>query len=185
MELAQFTEKQLIEDAKTGDKEAFGRLYDRYYLKIFKYLSLRLPNKEDAEDLAENVFIKAWTHLPHFRKQRNGYQFQAWLFKIAHNSLVDKYRKKEIQVQALDLLSQDNGQILPEHSFEKAEQSQELFSAINTLDKDSRNVIILRFIIGLSHQEIRDVLGKTSGNIRVIQHRALKKLKGLIKRKCN
>ena len=181
MELAQFTEQQLIEDAKTGNKEAFGRLFDRYYLKIFKYLSLRLPNKEDAEDLAENVFVKAWQHLPRLRKKRNGYQFQAWLFKIARNLLIDTYRKKEIPVQPLDSYPQDHTQSSLQTNYEKNEQTKEVLTAINQLDKDSRDVIILRFLIGLNPLEIAGALDKTEGNIRVIQHRALKKLESLMK----
>ena len=85
-------EDQLIEKAISGEKEAFGHLYDQYFPQIFKYLLVRTDTREDAEDMTETVFIKAWEHLPNFGGKTKERNLRAWLFRIAHNTVVDHYR---------------------------------------------------------------------------------------------
>lgn len=77
------SEDQLIKKAISGDKEAFGHLYDNYFIQIFKYLLIRTNTQEDAEDMTEIVFMKAWEHLPGFGEKKKESNFHAWLFRIA------------------------------------------------------------------------------------------------------
>ena len=89
LETIHLDEDQLIEKAISGDKEAFGRLYDHYFLQIFQYLLSRSDIQEDAEDMTEIVFMKAWEHIPSFERKKKERNFRAWLFRIAHNTVVD------------------------------------------------------------------------------------------------
>jgi len=86
-------EKDLIQQAKSGDKSAFGKLFDMYFTPIYRYLRLRCGNEQDAEDLSAEVFMRAWEKLPGFDLRAGDSMFRSWLFRIAHNLLIDRYRK--------------------------------------------------------------------------------------------
>jgi len=172
---------ELIEKAQNGNKDAFGQLFDRYFNKIFKYLLVRCGSSELAEDLAENVFLKAWMHLPSFKAVDGKVQFQAWLFRIAHNMLVDFYRTKKDALSLEDHPNEVRDDKHPEYEIIKREDQVNMIEAVRSLDELSQQVIICRFHSGLSHRETSQVLGIGEGNVRVIQFRALKKLKELIR----
>ena len=173
-------ETRIIQRAITGEKQAFGLLYEKYAKAIFKYVFIRLGNHEDAEDMTETVFIKAWESLSSFNRFSRGMNFRAWLYRIAHNSLVDLFRKKNESLP-LDGISQiPANAIHPLKELELRESAERISGAIRQLDEKSAQVILNRFVAGMDHREIGQVMGLREGNIRIIQFRALIKLRELL-----
>ncbi|MDO8557074.1 MAG: sigma-70 family RNA polymerase sigma factor [Candidatus Jorgensenbacteria bacterium] len=169
-------EQSLITSAKNGNNEAFGELYDRYLPKIYRFVFLKVGRKQDAEDLTHQVFMQAWEHIGNFEFQ--GFPFGSWLYRIASNAVIDYYRtfKRTFDIEAIpkEVLAHDPEL---ESSLDSAFSIELVRSAITKLDHDQQNVVIMRFVNDLSTKEIADILGKSEGAVRVIQHRALKQLK--------
>ena len=167
-------EHQCLIEAQNGDAESFGLLYTRYAEGIFRYLLVHLDNRLDAEDLTEDVFLRAWKALSQFRPQ--GIPFSAFLFRIARNALIDFYRRSAREKQLVSLDEADEGQELavtlgddPSGQVER----RELVSALRSLKAEYRMVIGLRFFSGLSPEETAKVMNRSVGAVRVLQFRAL------------
>ena len=169
-------ELQWILQAIAGNKESFGRLYDLYFAQIYRYLFYRLADDEEAMDLTSQVFLNAWHQLPNFGRNKK-FQFRAWLFRIAHNLMVDTYRatKATTQLEQIVQLPDKEENVL--QNIEEHQEAQRLALAIRKLDERSQAVISCRFISNLSHKETAQVLNLTEGNVRILQMRALQKLK--------
>lgn len=182
MQDAQLTkdETQIIQRAIVGEKQAFGLLYERYSNAILRYFFFRLTSVEEAEDMTESVFIKAWEALPTLNLSDKELNFRAWLYRIAHNSLVDFLRvyKEEVSIDTIGEFPSKS--LIPEKATEQRESNAELSCAIRLLDEISLHVIMNRFIAGFDHKETAKIMGMSEGNIRVIQFRALKKLKEIL-----
>jgi RNA polymerase sigma-70 factor (ECF subfamily) len=176
-------EDQLIIKAISGDKEAFGHLYDHYFLQIFKYLLIRTDNQEDAEDMTETVFMKAWEHLPRFGGKTMKNNFRAWLFRIAHNTLIDRFRTKKVSLSLGSASQIRSTDAEPEKIVLQNEEAKRIREAIKMLDEVSQQVIVSRFIGGLSHKETAQSVGVNENNVRIIQYRALRKLNNLLREK--
>jgi len=173
-------EDQLIKKAISGDKEAFGHLYDLYFLQIYKYLLVRTDTREDAEDMTETVFMKAWEHLPNFGGKKKERNIRAWLFRIAHNTVIDHYRTRK-QILPLEMVSQTGtSEGEPDRVAIKNEDNRRIMKAIKRLDETSQKVIASRFICDLSHRETALSIGISENNVRVIQYRALKKIRDML-----
>jgi RNA polymerase sigma-70 factor (ECF subfamily) len=170
-------EARIVLQAIEGDKQAFGQLYEMYADRIFRYLVFRMGSMEAAEDLMCEVFLKAWTALPDFGAGSNDRNFKSWLYRIAHNALIDHRRtlKDEISLENLAEIQSKNEK--PDKIFESKEQSSQLARMLNLLDELSRDVLIHRFVAGLSHRETASILGINEGHVRVIQYRAIKRMR--------
>lgn len=169
-------EARIIQQAILGDKQAFGQLYEVYCDRIFKYLFFRIGSQEAAEDLMSTVFLKAWEALPNFGRYSYQINFRAWIYRIAHNTLIDfrRTKKDEISIESVgDLHSKSEN---PDREFERSEEVKKLIELLNSLDDLSKNVLINRFVAGLSHRDTANILGLKENNVRVIQYRAIKKL---------
>jgi RNA polymerase sigma-70 factor (ECF subfamily) len=162
----------LVARASQGDKNAFGDLYVRYMDDIYRYIAYRVNNhQQDAEDLTEQVFLKAWNGLDQYR---GDVPFKAWIFRIARNTVFDFYRtRKEVLPLSEDSLVTDQNHDMEEKLLSK-EQSVQLVDAIGQLSPMHQNVLILRFIIGLSVRDVAQILDRSEGAIKALQHRALK-----------
>jgi len=179
---SQFIEKEqaedriLVEKAKTGNRDAFGQLYLKYLAGIYRYFYFRMgQNRMQAEDMTEQVFFKAWSALPAY--QEKGLKFSSWLYRIAHNLLVDSYRK-ETEVGKLS-----ESYRFEDKSLEKIVVEEEyvvLHKAINTLTDDQKQIILLKFVEGFNNKEISDITGKQEDSIRALQYRALVKLREIL-----
>lgn len=130
--------------------------------------------------MTETVFIKAWNNLPKFGKKDKGINFRAWLFRIAHNLLVDYYRKQKNESSLEEIYQKSDKSAPLLAKLEKTEEQVLLQKAISTLDERSQRVLISRFVIGMSHKDTSQSLGLTENNIRLIQFRALKKLRKIL-----
>jgi RNA polymerase sigma-70 factor (ECF subfamily) len=175
-------EQSYIERAKEGDNTAFGALYDSYAPAIYRFLAVKVSTRQEAEDLTHEVFLSAWQKLPGFKEQ--GFPFSSWLYKIARNRVIDYYRTKKSPISIDD---EDSGFEDLSDDAPKAGDAVDLIldiasvkKALCELSPDQREVIELRYMAELSPIEIAQILGKREGTIRIIQFRALNKLKELI-----
>jgi RNA polymerase sigma-70 factor (ECF subfamily) len=169
-------ETQLINRASQGDAEAFGDLYEQHLDDIYQYVYYRVGNHQDAEDLTELTFLKAWKSIPHYRVGKT--PFRGWLYRIAHNAVIDAYRTRKSTLPLPEVPSIPDGNPSVETQLVSGEQSEQLARAIRRLSPVQQDVLILRFIKGLTAREVGDILDKTAGAVRVMQHRALKTLRG-------
>jgi len=167
----------LVEQAKRGDAEAFGKLYEIHVDEVYRYLYHRVGRLEDVEDLTSQVFLKAWQGIRKYRSQ--GIPFTAWLFRIAHNTVVDYYRSKKREV-SLTELDADAGALDGAQQLEQEMERSQVRKAILQLREDQQKVIVLRFITGMSCSEVATIMGKREGTIRVMQHRALSALRSIL-----
>ncbi|MFQ5942701.1 MAG: RNA polymerase sigma factor [Anaerolineales bacterium] len=173
-------EQALVSQAIDGDADAFGTLYTRHLDAIYRYVFFRVSDVPLAEDLTEEVFVRAWTALPNYEPR--GHRFTSWLYRIARNLVVDHYRKQSSRASEDDTGMENlpDPQILPEDQIANQQDLASLARAVQQLGDDEQHVIILRFVEGLSHREVAEVIGKSEGASRVIQHRALEALAELV-----
>lgn len=164
-------EQNLIHLVKQGDKEAFAQLYENHFDKIYRYVVLRIGNKTEAEDMTQQVFLNALRSVSTFKWK--GVPFSSWLFRIAHNLVVDYMRKEKRQtIVCLDesMVSSDCGpQLLAEQKLD----TEQLIRATQKLTAAQREVISLRFAGGLSVAEAAKVMGKSEGAVKALQHSAV------------
>jgi RNA polymerase sigma-70 factor, ECF subfamily len=163
------------------DPEAFAKIYDRYVTAIYRFVILKLPRKQDAEDITAETFTKFWQYLQSQKKVKS---VRAFLYQIARNLIADFYRTRKIDesLEVVTFGADDTSNTVYEGSYGKAymEARTELSLILNHLDKlkDSyRDVLALRLIDGLSFTDIATILDKTPGNVRVIYYRGMKALK--------
>lgn len=172
----------LIERAQKGDSDAFGEIFDLYLTPIYRFIYFRISNKEDAEDLTEEVFMKAWEKINTFKKMSN-IPFSAWLFQIAKNIVTDFWRKNKDTLE-IDENHEDK------KSFKELVQNTEvnferkrLKKALNEIPSVQADAISLKFFSELSNQEIATVLKKSEGAVRILLSRGLKRLREIMDQK--
>ena len=161
--------KALVKKAVNGDVEAFGEIYSIYLDRIYRYVFYQVHNKVTAEDLTEEVFIKAWSGIARYKWK--GLPFSAWLYRIAHNHVVDYFRTSR-QHQSLDEEFLEDGN-RTEEMVEKKQILRTLTQALSALPVQQRHIITLKFIEGFDNRKIERITGKSQGAIRVMQMRAL------------
>lgn len=172
------TESALIARAMKRDVDAFAELYNLYFDRIYRYARLKLGNAFDAEDLAAAVFLSAWKSVDSFAP-RGDTSFRAWLFRLAHNALVDRYRHANEHV-SLDQTSDwacESSEFTPEARLEWRLTLDELHVALQSLTEEQREVVLLRFVEGLSAREVGGIMGKQEGAVRGMQFRAIEALR--------
>ncbi len=178
----QASDVRLIKSAQEGDTEAFGQLYERYATNVFRFLYAHTGNRLDAEDLTEEVFLRAWRALPAYREQ--GVPFSAYVVRIAHNGLVDFYRTNRKGAQDtefdIDEIELHDHRPDPSEMVASGQQSHEIRETLKQLREEYRTVLVARFINEMSPEETAQVMGKSVGAIRVLQHRALAALRKLM-----
>ncbi len=166
--------KELTLKAKKGDTQAFGELYQIFLGRIYRFIFYLIYDEAQAEDLTQNTFLKAWKNLANFSFEKG--TFQAYLYAIARNSVIDSQRKKKefsLESGAGEILSDEN----PEREYQVEEETLELKRALGFLSKSDRQLVLFRFFEDLSYAEIAEILGEKEGTARVKVHRALKVLK--------
>ena len=161
------------------DRAAFGALYRRYLDRVYGYSFYLLGDHHDAEDVTERTFVAALAAIDGFRDE--GATFRAWLFRIAHNQLANALRSRRRHPAAsLDAVPEPVSHADPAGFLGAAEDTRGLRWALEQLSNDRRQVVVLRFVDGLSAREIGSVLGRSEAAVRVLQHRALRQLAGLL-----
>jgi RNA polymerase sigma-70 factor (ECF subfamily) len=164
-------DEALIERATRRDRDAFGRLYERYFDRVYTYLYYRTRSDADAADLAAQAFLNAWKAID--RYQPTGAPLLAWLLRIAHNLVTDHHRRRRDAV-TLDFDIMDNrSESDPAALTEQVMTKEALHRAIRRLPEEQQQVLLLRFVQGLGHAEVANLIGKSEGAVRTIQYRAL------------
>jgi RNA polymerase sigma-70 factor (ECF subfamily) len=167
-------EVELVARAIRRDAAAFGDLYAAHLDRIYRYVYYRVGSTGEAEDLCEQVFLKAWEAID--RYEPRGTPFSAWLYRLAHNLVVDHYRARRPSMPLEEVEeTEDPGHDLAA-TVEELLEADEVRVALRRLSPEHQQLVILRFVEGLSHAEVAQLLGKTEGATRVIQHRALQAL---------
>ncbi len=166
------SESELIARA-ARDVEAFGELYERYVDRIYSYVYYRVGNVHDAEDLTARVFYRALAHIDDYRDR--GAPFAAWLYRIAHNLVAnwhrDRSRRHDIRLdEIVGVAERGDG---PEHLAERSEEARMLLSVMAMLPAERQQLLILKFVDGMSNLEIAHVMGRTEGAIKSLYHRTL------------
>ena len=175
-DLPPIDERELVERAKR-DPEAFGLLYERYVAQIYRYLYYRTGNPQDAEDLTARTFYRALEHLP--RYQERGLPFTAWLYRIAHNIVVNWQRdRRRRPVIALDrVVTYAGAEGDPQGALEEQEDREQLLRAFRRLSPERQELLILKFVEGMSNAQIGAIMGRSEGAIKSLYHRTLLELK--------
>ncbi|MCK5429430.1 MAG: sigma-70 family RNA polymerase sigma factor [Anaerolineales bacterium] len=168
-------EKDIVERAKKGDQNAFAQIYEEYFDRIYRYIAVRLGDRTEAEDLTEQVFLNTLESIGSFKWK--GTPFSAWLFRIAHNQVVDYHRKmSKRQNLPLDDAIVDGGMDTASAA-ELNLKMGELKIAIGKLTDLQRQVVLLRFTSGLSITETAKSMGKSDGAVKALQHSAVAALR--------
>jgi len=171
--------EELVLRAQRGDTDAFGELYDLYVDGIYRYIYFRV-DREEALDMTENVFLKVWENLKSYRKVNNKF-FSSWLYRIAHNIVVDYYRMRKEVVDISKLHLPDEKRMNDPVVLAEQSLSQDVLKeAIGKLNKQYRQLILLKFINGLDNREIAGIMRRSEGNLRILKFRALKSLRRIL-----
>jgi len=169
----------LVESAKRYDPQALAKLCELYFKDVYSYIYYRVSNVKDAEDLTDDVFLKMVEGIRSCRA-REEKSFLAWLFRIASNSVIDHRRRQAVR-NHLPLNDKHLPPCVGPGVPVEAKLNQErLQRALLQLTDEQQQVIILRFIEGLSNAEIAHILGKSEGAIKSLQHRGLVSLRRML-----
>ncbi|MBI2829683.1 MAG: sigma-70 family RNA polymerase sigma factor [Chloroflexi bacterium] len=164
-------EENLVRRAQQQDEAAFTRLYEKYSVKIYRYVVVKIGNSTEAEDITQQVFLNAFKSLPSFKWK--GQPFSSWLFRIAHNQIVDYLRKKTKRVTEPLMEETTAGGKDPGDIVERQMSIEQLVAATKHLTKAQQEVISLRFASELSVAEVAKIMGRSEGAIKALQHSAI------------
>lgn len=167
---------ELVKEVKAGSLSAFQTLYIHYLDPIYRYFFFQTHDKFLAEDLAQEVFIRVWNSIKSYKEDKGA--FTSWMYRIAHNLLVDHYRAKKALSLKEGLEASYSEDWL--EKLDRDEKIQKIKQALVGLPKDYQEVVVLRFFEDLSVEEVSEIMVKSEENIRVIQHRAVRKLKEIL-----
>jgi len=176
-------EQGLVSRAQQHDEAAFAELYERYFEKIYRYIALKLGDKFEAEDLAQQVFLKALKSIGSFKWQN--VPFSAWLYRIAHNQTVDYFRRKSRrptgQLEEAVLHAEALGSS-PQEMVEASFDLESLGVAVKKLTPAQREVIALRFTSELPIADVARIMKKSEGAVKSLQHSAVLALRRIMTR---
>jgi len=172
-------EKDVVSRAIKGDGGAFAQLYEEHFDRIYRYIYLKVGNQAETEDLTQEVFVKALEAIGSY-KWRN-LPFGAWLFRIAHNQIIDYSRKQgKVEKVAWDNNMAPAGEPTPEVIAEQELEVEDLVDNIKKLPPAQREVISLRFGSELSVAEVAKALGKSPGTVKALQYNGIVALRKML-----
>jgi RNA polymerase sigma-70 factor (ECF subfamily) len=167
--------RDLVEQAQRGDTAAVGGLYDAFAPRVYAFFRFRVSTAETAEDLTQRVFLKMVEQLPKYEPR--GVPFAAWLFRVARNTWIDESRGHHATISLGDVEGEMAEGVDPEALTEATLDGQLVREAVASLTEDQRDVIACRFFAGLTPHETAELMGRSEGSVRVLQHRALASLR--------
>lgn len=165
----------LVRMAQQGDREMFARLYEAYNSRIYRYVYFRVSDQGLAEDVTSDIFLKVWKNLNTYQGDQSA--FMTWIYRIAHNTVIDYYRTRKAivsmeDVREVKLCYYDD----VEEKLDNQLQSQHLCTAMASLTKEQQQVLLLKFVTGMSTAEIAKKTHKQEGAVRALQMRGLQRL---------
>jgi RNA polymerase sigma-70 factor (ECF subfamily) len=172
-------EESLVRRAQQKDAQASAQLYEAYFDKIYRYIAMRIRNEMEAEDMTQQVFMKMLQSISSYKSK--GVPFSSWIYRIAHNQVIDFFRqqskKATVDIEGLPLPSVGDD---PQHMVEKQIDIDDLKKATKQLTAAQQEVLSLRFAGELSIAECADVMGKSEGAIKALQHSAVLALRKVL-----
>ena len=169
----------IVSRCQAGSSDSFAKLYDLFINPIYKYIFFRVGRGE-AEDLTELVFLKTWENIRSYKSGTSS--FSSWIFRIAHNIVVDHYRSKrpeeQLDEQFQDFRREANAMDRAHRRFDK----DLLTHAMKELNDNYRQIIILKYVNDLSNDEIAAITGRSHAALRILQFRALRSLRQVLER---
>ncbi len=171
---------QVVRRAKTADRSALGELYDALLPRVYRFVYFRVNRREDAEDLTEQIFVRIFEKIGTYDER--GVPFEAWVFRIARNMIIDFYRAHNTVTVTLDQAYDvpDTGSS-PEEDVEVTLAMEDVHAALLKLPDNYREIIILKYIEEYENEEISEMLEKPVSHVRVLQSRAIQKLKDILR----
>ncbi len=172
-------EEGLVREAVHGDQQAFAQLYEAHFNKIYRYVYLKIGDQIEAEDMTQQVFLNALKSISSFKYK--GTPVTAWLFRIAHNQIVDYLRRKTTRPVPVELDETVPASTKdPENMAELILNIERLQQATKHLTNAQQEVLSLRFAGGLSIEETAKAMGKSTGAIKALQHAAVLSLRKIL-----
>ncbi len=166
---------RLVAAAQGGDPDAFGALFDRYYVPVYRFVAARVGRPSDAEDLAQHVFVKALEALP--RYEARGVPFGGWLFRLARNVVIDHIRTRREHATLDVVAEQTTDEAGPDDLAVLRQEMDSVAHALRRLTPEQREAVELRFFAGLSAKEAAAAMGRQEGTVRGLQFRAIAALR--------
>ncbi len=188
LDLIHAPDQDLVAVARSGSEAAYRELLDRYQRPVFSLVYRMVRNREQAEDIAQETFVKVFNSIDRYDPK---YKFSSWIFKIASNLSIDHLRKKGPEMVSLDgsasaqtpdeiessrITVRDKGEN-PEEFLEAKELGDEIEEAIGTLRPDYRTAVILRHVEGRPYEEIAEIMGVPLGTVKTYIHRGRSELR--------
>ena len=174
------SEVYILERAVKRDRTAFAALYDLHIDRVYRYVYYWLPSKADAEDITQEVFVKAWRSIDKYKV--TGAPFISWLMTIARNSVNSHHRASKRLVPLPETDSIVSDAVSPQAEAEMNFTRNYVRDSILKLKGEKQKVIQMRFISEMGYEEVAKALNKTEGAIRVLQYRALKDLRDILEK---
>jgi len=170
----------MVARAQQGDAEAFGELYDHYVTMVHRYVYHRVGDRVLAEDVTSETFVRALRRIDSLSFQ--GRDVGAWLITIARNLVLDhvKSSRYRLEVTTADMRDADRSTEGPEDAVLAHLTNAQLLACVKQLGSEQQECIVLRFLHGLSVSETAAIMGKKDGAIKALQHRAVRRLAGLL-----
>ena len=184
-------DKKLWRKIQKGDEKSFAELYDLYVEKLYKFVFLKINNQAKAEEIVQDIFLKLWK-LGQDEAKREVRNVLALLYKMARFAVIDYYRStnaaKAKEIVSIDELAASQEleitvDIVHEEEMDQEYALEEVKRALAELPEIYKDVVIMRFMDEMDYKEIAEVIGKEEGNVRVLVHRALKKLREILNSK--
>jgi RNA polymerase sigma-70 factor, ECF subfamily len=165
-------EESLVRLAQQKDTEAFAKLYEAYFDKIYRYIVMRVRNEMEAEDMTQQVFMKMLQSISSYKAR--GLPFSAWIYRIAHNLVVDHLRRQNkkatVDIEGIPLPDKEDD---PQDMIEQRVDIEDVKKATQKLTQAQQEVLSLRFAGELSIAECASIMGKNEGAIKALQHSAV------------
>jgi RNA polymerase sigma-70 factor (ECF subfamily) len=159
----------------------FTEVYKSHLRDVYSYSYYRVGNHHDAEDLTEQTFLQAYRHFERALRESNGRPLRPWLIRIAHNLAANFYRDRSRKPESA---IEDAGIISAPHTTESLVEGREelktILTGVGQLPDDRREALIMRFALGMDNREIARALGRTDGATKVLLHRAIRQLEGIV-----
>lgn len=170
--------QRLVFSARSGDKEAFGKLYDMFVDEVYRFVFFRVGNREDSEDISESVFVSCFEHIKEYEEK--GLPFEAWVYRIARNKIIDHYRKRKPKVSLDSIQEMEDVHDGPEEKTDRSLTAEFIMKTLRRLPEAYQEIIILTYIEERGNSEISMMLDKPVAHVRVLQSRALQKLRTIL-----
>ncbi|HVR04922.1 MAG TPA: sigma-70 family RNA polymerase sigma factor [Solirubrobacteraceae bacterium] len=173
--------EQLAPKPKAQLDEEFTELYRTHLRDVYSYAYYRVGNHHDAEDLTEQTFLQAYRHFERAQRESRGRPLRPWLIRIAHNLAANLYRDRSRRpVTPIDESTTLSAPHTTEQLVEERDELGKVLAGVRELADDRREALIMRFALGMDNREIARALGRSDGATKVLIHRAIKQLEGIV-----